>query len=64
MTKRARNSVFVVVLLHFGFMALEMTLWNAKIGLAITHLSQSTADDTVGVGFNMGYIIRYDMCAA
>jgi uncharacterized membrane protein len=54
MTKRARISVFIVVLLHFGFMALEMTQWNTEVGLALTHLSLSTANDTIGVGFNMG----------
>ena len=50
----ALGAIVIVALLHFGFMFLEATKWSTPLGQRLTHLSESAARETAGVGVNMG----------
>ena len=45
---------FVVALLHFGFMALEMFFWNAPLGHKIFGMSAEVAAASEVLAFNQG----------
>ena len=45
---------FVVALLHFGFMALEMFFWNAPLGHKIFGMSAEFAEASQVLAFNQG----------
>ncbi len=47
-------SVVIVALLHLGFMVLESTQWNTPLGRKGNGLSEQAAQETAGVGINMG----------
>ena len=51
--KLAVATVVIVAALHLAFMVLEATMWSTSLGQHLTHLSESAALETVGVGFNM-----------
>ncbi|AGA28185.1 DUF1304 family protein [Singulisphaera acidiphila] len=45
--------VVVIACFHFGFMFLEAFAWSTQFVRSLTHLSESAARETVGVGRNM-----------
>ena len=47
-------AVIIVMLLHLGFMVLEMFLWNKPIGRKIFHLSKQHAEQTASLAANQG----------
>jgi uncharacterized membrane protein len=48
------GAIVLVALLHLGFMVLEATRWSSRLGRRLTHLKEETAQETVGIGVNMG----------
>ena len=48
------GAIVIVALLHLGFMVLEATQWFTPLRQRLTHLSESAARETAGVGVNIG----------
>src|SRR4051794_16475884 len=54
MSAHCLGAILLVALLHLGFLFLEATLWKSKLGQRLTHLDESVAGQTAGIGKNMG----------
>lgn len=49
----ALASVILVALIHCVFVVIEATRWNTEFGRGLSHLSEPSAAETVGLGRNM-----------